>query len=285
MSYLMDDEFIGSLSLFLLAAGLWVYYAYCLQKIAERTGTGRTWWAWVPVLNVFLMLKIAKRPLWWFILFAVPIVNAYVAIRILVDICRAVGESPWLVVPLLIPGVNLLIISYLAGFTKTRMLKAIGALVLLVLVFPSLPIVLAWAVWSSRSIQVGALKHPDPSVRERAAWNLWRICPRSEECVPALIEALHDPEVGVRERAAATLAEIGPEAVDAVPALIEEVKKDEMAESRKFHAVRALGKIGPSAKDAIPVLTEVRGTDELCLAANTALERIGMSTRHLPPCP
>jgi hypothetical protein len=278
----MDREFIDSVSLFLLAVGVWVFYAYCWQKIAERTATDRAWWAWIPVLNVLLILRIAKRPLWWFLLFAVPFVNVYVAIRILVDICRAVGKSPWLAVPLFIPGVNLPLFPYLAGFTKTRMLKAVGAGVLLVVVFPLLPIVLGLAVWNSRSIQLDALKHPDISVRIEAAKNLKRICPKTQECVPALVEALHDPSsVIVRIHAADALGEIGPEAQDAVPALIEVVKKDEIV---ALHAIHTLGRIGPPAKYAFPVLMEARATDRLCLPVDTALERIGMSTGHLRPC-
>ena len=72
MDYLTDEAVFAQLSLSLLVVGWLVFYAYCLQKIGQRAGTPGTWWAWVPILNVLLMLRIAKKPLWWVVLFAVP---------------------------------------------------------------------------------------------------------------------------------------------------------------------------------------------------------------------
>ena len=43
----------------------YVFSAICLMKIAEKTGTPNGWWAWVPILNVLLMISIAGKPMWW----------------------------------------------------------------------------------------------------------------------------------------------------------------------------------------------------------------------------
>jgi len=37
----------------------YVYFALCLQVIAGKTGAGNAWMAWLPVLNIFLMLNIS----------------------------------------------------------------------------------------------------------------------------------------------------------------------------------------------------------------------------------
>jgi hypothetical protein len=39
---------------------LYAYFALCIQFIAQKTGTVNTWMAWVPVLNIFLILNISK---------------------------------------------------------------------------------------------------------------------------------------------------------------------------------------------------------------------------------
>lgn len=105
----------GMFVVFLLVfVALYAYMAICLMKIAQKTNTENTWWAWVPVLNVFLMLNIARKPLWWFILFLLPFVNFIILILVWVGICQARGKSGALVIGLLLPVVNLIVLGYLA---------------------------------------------------------------------------------------------------------------------------------------------------------------------------
>jgi hypothetical protein len=94
MDYLTDEAVFAQLAIVLFVAGWLVFYAYCLQKIGQRTGTPGAWWAWVPILNVLLMFKIAKKPLWWLVLLPVPIANVYVLVKVLAGMCVAVGQSP-----------------------------------------------------------------------------------------------------------------------------------------------------------------------------------------------
>ena len=100
----------------LLIGALLVYafVAYSFQTIANKTGTPNAWFAWVPILNLVLLLQIAKKPVWWIILFLIPLVNIVVWIITLAAVCQARGKSSWLVVGLLIPLVNLAVIGYLA---------------------------------------------------------------------------------------------------------------------------------------------------------------------------
>ena len=105
---------LGILALVLL---FYVYLALCLQKIAEKTNTDNAWWAWIPILNVLLLLRIADKPLWWILLLVIPLVNFIIAILVWVAVCQARGKSPWLVVGMLVPGVNLVVLGYL-GFSE-----------------------------------------------------------------------------------------------------------------------------------------------------------------------
>lgn len=41
---------------FVMMLVFYVYYGVCLMKIAKKAGISDGWWAWVPILNVLLML-------------------------------------------------------------------------------------------------------------------------------------------------------------------------------------------------------------------------------------
>jgi hypothetical protein len=92
----------------------YIYFAICLQKIAKKTNTENGWFAWIPILNVFLMLMIAKKPLWWFILMLIPIVNIIIGIIVWMAIAEARGKPNWVGVLMIIPFLNIIIPGYLA---------------------------------------------------------------------------------------------------------------------------------------------------------------------------
>jgi hypothetical protein len=118
----LQDEFPGAGLLFgaglmfflFLGVVLYAYTAICFMKIAEKTNTENGWWAWIPILNILLMLAIARKPLWWILLMLIPLVNLVIAIIVLVGICQARGKSGWLVIGFLVPLVNLIVLGYLA---------------------------------------------------------------------------------------------------------------------------------------------------------------------------
>ena len=96
---------------------VYVYFAICLMMIANKTSTSNAWFAWIPILNVFLMLMIAKKPLWWFILLLIPFVNIVIGIIVWMAIAEARGKPSWLGILMIIPFVNLVIPGILA-FTE-----------------------------------------------------------------------------------------------------------------------------------------------------------------------
>jgi len=93
---------------------VYVYFALCLMMIAKKTDTSNAWMAWIPILNAFLMLMIAKKPLWWFILLLIPFVNIVIGIIVWMAIAEARGKPNWLGILMIIPFVNLIIPGYLA---------------------------------------------------------------------------------------------------------------------------------------------------------------------------
>lgn len=109
---------VGSvLSLFLMLSiylGIYVYFALSLHIIANKTGTEGCWMAWIPILNVYLLCKIADKPGWWLILLLIPFVNIIITIIVWCGIASARGKPGWLGILILVPFVNIVFPGYLA---------------------------------------------------------------------------------------------------------------------------------------------------------------------------
>ncbi len=111
--------FLGMMVIFFLFLALvcYVFFAICLMKIAKKTGTKDRWFAWIPILNVLLMLRIAQKPLWWFFLFLIPPINIAIMIVVWMAMAKAVKKPDWLGILMIVPIANLVVPAYLA-FSK-----------------------------------------------------------------------------------------------------------------------------------------------------------------------
>ncbi len=68
----------------LVIAGIW--------KTFEKAGKPG-WAAIIPIYNVIVMLEIADKPLWWIILFFIPLVNIVVAILVCIAFAEKFGKG------------------------------------------------------------------------------------------------------------------------------------------------------------------------------------------------
>jgi hypothetical protein len=100
--------------LMLFGLAFYAYLSLALQTIATKTNTENAWLAWIPIANVFLMLTIAKKPLWWFILFLIPLVSIVIAILVWMGVAEARGKPNWWGILLIVPVVGLIVPGYLA---------------------------------------------------------------------------------------------------------------------------------------------------------------------------
>ena len=98
----------------LIAIAAYVYSALAFQTIAQKTNTENAWWAWVPILNVILMLNIAKKPIWWIILLFIPLVNLVILIIVMMAIAEARNKPSWWGILLIVPVVGIIVPGYLA---------------------------------------------------------------------------------------------------------------------------------------------------------------------------
>jgi hypothetical protein len=76
--------------------------------------TPNDWFAWIPIANMFLLLAVAKKPLWWFFLLLIPFVNVVIVILIWMGIAETLGKPSWWGILTLIPLVGFIVPCYLA---------------------------------------------------------------------------------------------------------------------------------------------------------------------------
>lgn len=65
-------------------AGMW--------KVFDKAGQPG-WAAIIPVYNLIVLLKVAGKPLWWIILFLIPIINIIPSILIPIAVAKNFGKG------------------------------------------------------------------------------------------------------------------------------------------------------------------------------------------------
>jgi hypothetical protein len=109
----MIDLLSGTVALVFLIA-LYAVSAISLQTIGNKTGAKNTWFAWVPILNMVLLLEIAGMDLWMIILFLVPCVNWVFFGYVWSQVAAERGKSELVGWLMLVPFIDLVIPPYLA---------------------------------------------------------------------------------------------------------------------------------------------------------------------------
>jgi hypothetical protein len=65
---------VGIIVLIVFVA-FYVYFSYSQYLMAKKTGVSDPWMAWFPILNLYILIKTAGKPGWWFFLFLIPLLN------------------------------------------------------------------------------------------------------------------------------------------------------------------------------------------------------------------
>lgn len=107
---------------FALVMGIWgiimlplyIYMALTLMVTAKKLDVKNAWFAWIPILNIILMLQCAKLSPWLFLLVLIPFVNIIVLIYAYMKIAENRGFESWLGILMIVPVANLIIPGYIA---------------------------------------------------------------------------------------------------------------------------------------------------------------------------
>lgn len=77
-------SFVALLILILVIVSFW--------KVFEKAGQPG-WASLIPIYNMIVMIQIAKRPLWWFLLLLIPLVGVVIGFIIMIDIAKSFGKG------------------------------------------------------------------------------------------------------------------------------------------------------------------------------------------------
>jgi hypothetical protein len=80
----MGGTLIGLVFAVLAIAGMWKVFAKAGQP---------GWAAIVPIYNVIVLMRVAGRPAWWFLLMFIPFVNFIVLIIVGIGVAKAFGKG------------------------------------------------------------------------------------------------------------------------------------------------------------------------------------------------
>jgi len=99
--------------LFFLA--IYCYVSYAQYKIAQKVGcSDQAWWAWIPILGLFLLAKMAGKPWYWALLCVIPIICLAAWALMWVEVAKSAGHSGVWGVLMLIPFLSFVAIGVMA---------------------------------------------------------------------------------------------------------------------------------------------------------------------------
>ena len=78
-----------------------VFMIATLWKIFTKAGKPG-WACLIPIYNLIVMLEIAGKPVWWFLLFFIPVVNLVIMILVLAGLATNFGKGGGFVVGLIL---------------------------------------------------------------------------------------------------------------------------------------------------------------------------------------
>lgn len=83
---------IGSLFFLLIYLAIIVLWIAGMWKTFEKAGQ-KGWLAIIPILNLYVLIKLAGREGWWLILFFIPCVSFIIMAIISIDVAKTFGKS------------------------------------------------------------------------------------------------------------------------------------------------------------------------------------------------
>jgi len=114
---LSAKELLFSKAVFVILGVALLFYllhCYCCALICQKTGNPPGLLVWVPVLQLFPLLRAAGMSGWWFLAYCVPLVNLVAWSLWCLNIAKARGKSVWVAVFLMLPITSLFASLYLA---------------------------------------------------------------------------------------------------------------------------------------------------------------------------
>ncbi len=104
-----------SIAAVLAILAIYCYFAYAQYKIAQKVGCAdQAWWSWIPIMNLFLLTRMAGKAWFWALLCFIPIISLAAWALLWVEVAKAAGHSGIWGVLMLLPFLNFVAIGVMA---------------------------------------------------------------------------------------------------------------------------------------------------------------------------
>ncbi|WHF52028.1 DUF5684 domain-containing protein [Chryseobacterium gotjawalense] len=81
---------------------VYLFFSFCLYKIFQKAGREDAWAAFIPIYNTIVLLDIVKKPIWWFIMLLIPLLNIIFGIMMADRLSKFFGKDTLMTVLLVI---------------------------------------------------------------------------------------------------------------------------------------------------------------------------------------
>lgn len=97
-----------------ILGGVYLFFCYCFKRICQKAGQPPGVLIWLPLFQALPLLRAAGMSRWWFLGLLLPVLNLVVSVLWCFKIAQACGKSALTGIALLLPGLNVLALLYLA---------------------------------------------------------------------------------------------------------------------------------------------------------------------------
>ena len=105
----------------IVGLALYIYCALALMYVAKKRNVKNGWFAFIPILNVYLMTQVADLPAWWTLVVLLPIIPLLGGLAMMAAmiyfwwlIAEKLHKPGWWGILMIVPIVNLVILGILA---------------------------------------------------------------------------------------------------------------------------------------------------------------------------
>ncbi|MFQ5453716.1 MAG: DUF5684 domain-containing protein [Candidatus Zixiibacteriota bacterium] len=103
----------------LVMIAIYLYFAFMQYKIAQNCSCkDNAWWSFIPIMNTVLLVKMSGKPMWWFLMLLVPMVNIIAFFVLWVAVAKNCGQSAVWGVMTMIPPISFVAFYILAYKNK-----------------------------------------------------------------------------------------------------------------------------------------------------------------------
>ena len=105
------SNLIASFIQLAVGAGILIFFAVCWYLIGRKAGVSHAWFAFIPLLNLFVPWKASRTPVWTIVasLIIAPLAPVLLVV-ILADVFSRFGGEPFLSVSVLVAAAALLVV-------------------------------------------------------------------------------------------------------------------------------------------------------------------------------